>query len=444
MKNSTDISKENFLYQAELLSYLINDKSIYFKSIDHIRPDMFTGTYRRIFDSFIAMIKDNQEPDVLSLSERSTVPMDQVIKISNYFSGSPVPIEVLINELFDHMAKERLVKLAGFISSQATAGTDHEEIISQINTVIADLQIGNTTSVITMPVAVGELVNRINNNRKTERRFSGTPVGMKLFDVFMGGLHPGDLIILAGETSHGKTSLALSMMFNTAVMFNQPVGIISHEMTPEQLTGRLSAYATKISSKSLLFERLSDDDFQRFNKSIQVLINSNILIQDFIKRELSETLAAIRIMKMQHDIRYIVVENAGNINVKGKFDDESRTAEISKSMKSIAMELNITVILISHLSRERDGKKVQPTLNRLRHSGQLENDADVVLFIYSAEIHNKDFFDDDTDTEQVAAKGRVKVYIAKGRNVGMAQRYMYYAKELTYVSDVETRDEIPF
>jgi len=146
-------------------------------------------------------------------------------------------------------------------------------------------------------------------------------------------------------------------------------------------------------------------------------------------------LAAVRLMVVQHGVKYVVVENAGNINVKGKYDDESRTAEISKTMKALAIELKITVILISHLSRERDGKKVQPSLNRLRHSGQLENDADVVMFVYRAELHGFETFQDSSDEPGVSTTGMVKVYIAKGRNVGLAQTYMHFDEQLTLFTD---------
>lgn len=178
-----------------------------------------------------------------------------------------------------------------------------------------------------------------------------------------------------------------------------------------------------------------------FSQQIDKLVKSKIFIQDFIKRELSDTLAAIRLMVMQHGVKYVVVENAGNISVKGKNDDESRTAEISKSLKSLALELKIPIILISHLARERDGRKVQPEIHRLKHSGQLEQDADVVIFIYRAELHGFDAFQM-SDENDVPARGRVKTYIAKGRNYGLAKTYPDFLEEMTYVMDHE--DKMPF
>jgi len=435
MKSDYDRLNENLRFQKELLCHFLNDQNTYFKVFEFVRPEMFTGENRQLFNAFIKLITDKKEIDIINVSEQANIPLEIVTKTFTHFSGVQMPVMGLIHELFDYMAKGKLLNLAAFISSNITAGTDYELIIDQVNHITNDLTLGETASTITMMEAVTELLHQIENNRKNEYELNGIRTGLKIIDNHMGGLHTGDLVVLAGETSHGKTSFALSCMYGSATRYNIPVGIISHEMTPQQLTGRLCAYATEISSKHLLFGKLSDWEFKEFNLKINDLIKSNIFIQNFIKRELLDTVAAIRLMVLQHHVKYVVVENAGNINVKGKYDDESRTAEISKTMKALAIELKITVILISHLSRERDGKKVQPSLNRLRHSGQLENDADVVLFVYRAELHGFETFQDSSDEAGISTTGRVKVYIAKGRNVGLAQTYMYFDEQLTLFSD---------
>jgi replicative DNA helicase len=185
---------------------------------------------------------------------------------------------------------------------------------------------------------------------------------------------------------------------------------------------------------------LTDEEIQSFNYTIPALIKSKIFIQDFIKRELEDTVAAIRLMVMQKHIEYVVVENAGNINVKYFREDERRTAEISKTMKALAKELDICIILVSHLSRERDGKKVQPTLNRLRHSGQLEADADIVIFVYRAELHGYETFQDESDEEGIQTAGIIKVIIAKGRNIGVSQAYMRFDEQLIHFSENNDSD----
>ena len=282
-----------------------------------------------------------------------------------------------------------------------------------------------------MHEGIQSLYTVINNNRK-QQKFTGSPVGLSIVDKHMGGLQPGDLIILAGEVSHGKTSLAMTMLYNSAVIFGCKCGFISHEMTTEQVMARFAAYVTGMSAKYLLIGKLYDSEVQQFGQKVSKLIEANIFIQDYIKRELSDTVNAIRMMVLQKSIKWIAVENAGNINVKGKIEDEARTAEISKTLKALALELKITIVLISHLSRTKDGKKEQPELHRLRHSGQLEADADVVMFVYRAELHGCETFDNGLSTEN-----RAKVYIAKGRNYGLAVSYPFFDESTTYFTNDE-------
>jgi len=435
MKQLIDKQTENQRYQTELISMILNNDDVYIKAIDVLRPEMFSGTNRLIFDAYVQMIQQSKKPDPVALSTFSNIPIQQILDIVVEFQGVSMQLDSLLYELFDYMAKEKLTNLGMNISQQITAGSRYEDIVSIVNDTIRKLELGNSSSVITMEQGVSELFNIINNNR-SEKTFTGTPVGFKIVDVTMGGLQPGDLIILAGETSHGKTSFALSMLYNSAVNYNIKCGIISHEMTPEQLMSRFAAYTTNISAKHLLVGKLTDEQVHIFNSKIATLTKSNILIQDYIKRELTDTMAAVRLMVMQHQVKYVVIENAGNINVKNKHGDEERTAEISKSCKSLALELKITIILISHLSREKEGRKIQPELTRLRHSGQLEQDADVVMFIYRPELHGYDYFQG-SDESSIPAHGRAKIYIAKGRSYGLAKSYPEFLEELTYLKDYE-------
>jgi len=432
MKQLKDKQDENIKYQTELLAMILNNDSVYIKSIDVIRSDMFTDTRRIIFDTYVKMIQESKHPDSVSISTHSNVPLEEVLKIATTYSGTPMRLDALLYELFDYMAKSKLMQLGSNISQQVQAGSKYEDIISIVNDTLRKLELGNSSQVITMEQGVQSLLTIINNNRKDNAEITGTPTGFEMLDKHMGGLQPTDLIILAGEISHGKTALALSMMYNSAVLYGKRCGIISHEMSPEQLMSRFAAYTTHISAKQMLISKLTDEQVTIFSERIGTLVKANIFIQDYIKRELSDTLAAVRLMVMQHKINYVVIENAGNINVKGKFGDEERTAEISKSCKSLALELKIPIILISHLARERDGKKVQPDIHRLKHSGQLEQDADVVLFIYRPELHGFDVFECD---KSIPAKGRAKLYFGKGRNYGTAVSYPEFLEELVLFRD---------
>lgn len=432
-KQLQDKARENQQYQMEMLAMILNSDDVYIKAIDFLRPGLFTGVNRMVYEAFVKMVSLSMKPDPVSISTYANIPLGEVMKIATYYSGVPLQIEALLYELFDFFAKEKLTKLGANISQQITAGTKYDDIIDIVGRTLRSLELGNSSSVITMQEGVNSLLDVINANRKG-KEFTGTPTGFKLIDQHMGGLHPGNLIILAGETSHGKTAFALSMMFNSATRYNMPSAIISHEMTPDEIMSRLAAYSTNINAKHILTGKLTDEQVAIFADKVQLLIKSNIFIQDFIKRELSDTVAAIRLLVMQHHIKYVVVENAGNITVKGSHNDETRTAEISKTLKAIAIELKITVILVSHLSRDRENTKKQPELSRLRHSGQLEADADIVIFTYMAKLHGHEFF---PDNDEKPTDGRVETYIAKGRSYGLAKTYPDFIKELVYIRDHE-------
>lgn len=436
MKEQYDRVKENARYQMELLSYLINDDSLYIKSIDIIRAEMFTGINRQIFNAYVSLIQKSKSPDVVNISTEGNIEFDKVLEVATTFSGSPTEINSLLFELYQYMAGEKFSKLAGFISNQVTAGTDSEIIKEHILSELRSLDFGNTSKVITMEQGISMLYKIMDNNRKSTI-CTGIPVGLSIVDKHMGGLQKGDLIILAGETSHWKTSLALSMLYNSGVLFSQKCGIISHEMTVEQLTARLSAISTNISSKHLLTGKMSDFEINEFGNKVGGLMKSNIIIQDYINTELANTISAIRLMVIQCGVSWVVVENAGNITIKDiRNNEELRTSTVSRALKSIAKELGITVILISHLSRQKEGGRRQPDLARLKHSGQLESDADVVMFTYKADLHGWDTFSEaDSDDISDSTENRLKVFIAKGRNYGLAKSFPYANANNLYVVD---------
>ena len=132
MKQLLDKANENQKYQAELLSLILNNDDVYIKSIDIIRPGLFTGNNRIIFDSYTKMIRESKHPDAISISTESNVPLEEVLKVATYYSGAISSIDNILYELFDYYAKDKLTKLGANISQQITAGTDYESIVSKI------------------------------------------------------------------------------------------------------------------------------------------------------------------------------------------------------------------------------------------------------------------------------------------------------------------------
>ena len=440
MKTQYDKQQENRQLQKELLSMIISSDDLYIRLVDIIRPELFTETYNLIFESYVEVLKSGKKPDALNISRKGNIELSIVTEVCSYYSGSNIDAKSIVVELYEYHAANQFVKLGNTINNMVVAGNESEEIKSEIIKAVRKLDIGNSSHVVTMQAGLSMLYDNINNNRKTNKP-TGVQTGLNIIDKHMGGLQNGDLIIIAGETSNGKTALTLSMMYNSGVEFNEPCGFISHEMTTVQTFARLGAMETKISLKHLLTGRLNDEEIYLYSEAMKKIQSAPIFVQDWIKPELESTLAAARLMKLQYNVKYIAIENAGNIDVIGNRGDEHRTATISKACKSLAKELNIPVILISHLSRGEKTNKKPPSLDRLKHSGQLENDADVVLFVYNASLYGFDNWADvGAGFPYMETQNTIKAYIEKGRNYGLAESYLDFTPHTTLVSEKKIND----
>jgi len=267
MKEQYGRLKENNIHQKEFLAKLINDETLYVKSIDIIRPEMFTDINRMVFDSYVKLLYDGKKPNIVSISRQAGIELSVVSEIATFYSGSYISVDSLLVELYEFMAEGEFSKLASYISSSVSSGTESEKVKENILSSLRKLEFGNTSKCVDMNAGVSMLYKIIDNNRK-ELNTTGTRVGFKIIDKHMGGLQKGDYIVLAGESSHGKTSMAMSMLYNSAIAYNEPCGIISHEMTPEKIMARFAGMATGISGKHILTGKLIDSEIEQFNFNV--------------------------------------------------------------------------------------------------------------------------------------------------------------------------------
>lgn len=266
-------------------------------------------------------------------------------------------------------------------------------------------------------------------NQQNDGTLSGIGTGLSEFDSFSGGLQKSDLVVIAGETSQGKTSLALTIANNAALRYGAKVAFYSLEMSNTQLVARLMAQETGVSSKAILSQKLDRKVIAQIDKHISRLENAEIYFDDSSTTKLDSILRSIRAMKVKYGIELVVVDYLQLVKASGVQNREQHVAEVARSLKNIARELNICIIALSQLSRS-DSKK--PTLNRLRDSGQIEEAADVIMLIYRPEAYD------------LAYEGAFKGYnprssalidIAKGRNIGVKQFVVSFKKEATMFCD---------
>lgn len=267
-----------------------------------------------------------------------------------------------------------------------------------------------------MPSLVKQAIKEIEAARDTQGALIGLPTGFANLDRITSGFQKSDLIILAARPSMGKTALALTIARNMAVDFNKPIAFFSLEMSAVQLVMRLISSESELKAEKLKRGDLAGYEWQQLNDKINSLVEAKMFIDDTPALSIFELRAKCRRLKQQHDIQMVFIDylqlmSGGN---EGKGNREQEISQISRSLKALAKELNVPVLALSQLSRaveNRPGQSKRPILSDLRESGAIEQDADLVLFIYRPEYYKLDVFEDGTPTNRVA-----EVIIAKHRN----------------------------
>ena len=301
-----------------------------------------------------------------------------------------------------------------------------------------------------MPELVHKVLNQIDNARKHDGSFSGVPSGFIDLDKLTGGWQRSDLIIIAGRPGMGKTAFVLSMARNMAVDSQKPVAVFSLEMTADQLVSRLIASESELSASALRRGQLQNFEWEQLTSRIAPLIKAPIYIDDTPALSLFELRAKCRRLKAQYDIEMVVVDyiqlmTVGGDRKGGGVNREQEISAISRSLKSLAKELNIPVIALSQLNRSVEtrsstqGSK-KPQLSDLRESGAIEQDADLVLFIYRPEYYKI------TEDEQGnSTEGKAQIIVAKHRNGATDEFWLQFISKFARFQDLapSSFDQMP-
>ncbi|HEX4887971.1 MAG TPA: replicative DNA helicase [Luteibaculaceae bacterium] len=279
-------------------------------------------------------------------------------------------------------------------------------------------------------------ITEIENAKKNKDGISGVPSGFTDLDRVTSGWQPSDLIIVAARPAMGKTAFVLSMARNIAVDFKIPVAIFSLEMSSVQLVNRLISSETAISSEKLRKGHLSEQEYQQLHARIGALSEAPLFIDDTPALSIFELRAKSRRLVSQHGVRMIVIDYL-QLMTAGNSDGGNRVQEISaisRSLKIIAKELNVPIIALSQLSRavETRGGDKKPVLSDLRESGSIEQDADMVTFLYRPE-----YYDIHHDENNNPTRGVGQVIIAKHRNGSLETISLRFIGELTKFTNLD-------
>jgi replicative DNA helicase len=278
---------------------------------------------------------------------------------------------------------------------------------------------------------LNDAMERITNQDNGALR--GHATKHKYLDNILGGLQKSDLIILAARPSMGKTTLALDIARQSAIQHKVPVGIFSLEMSTQQLVDRMLAAESRVNAWKLRTGKLSlDEDFDKLRNSLDRLSKAPIFIDDQAGNTIMKMRSAARKLKSEHGLGLIIVDYLQLMGTAKHYDSMvNQVTEISRSLKSLAKDLDVPVIALSQLSRAIETRRDRPRLSDLRDSGSIEQDADVVMF-----IHRDDKYNENSDKPNIA-----QIIVEKHRNGPIGEMELYFDQEKsTFVSIDKQRD----
>ncbi|MEE4185262.1 MAG: replicative DNA helicase, partial [Gammaproteobacteria bacterium] len=320
---------------------------------------------------------------------------------------------------------------------EGRSGTDLVDAAEQAVYKIAEKGARGRREFVPLEAVCSEMLDRLDTLHQEGSDITGLSTGFKRFDELTQGLQNGDLIILAGRPSMGKTTLALNIAENAAFRVNDPVAVavFSMEMSTEQLALRFVSSLGRVQQGHLRNGNFSDDDWPRITTALQQMSQAPVYIDDTPGMSPSDLRSRARRLKRQHDIGLIIVDYLQLMQVPGTA--ENRTTEISnisRALKSLARELEVPVIALSQLNRSVEQRPDRrPVMSDLRESGAIEQDADLIVFIYRDEVYNK-------ETEK---KGQADVIIAKHRNGETGDLPLTFLGKFSRFENFQREFEIP-
>ena len=441
------------LEEAVLGAMLIDKKGVD-EVIDLIQPEAFYKTaHQTIFEAIFQLFQDSQPIDLLTVSSelRKKEKLESIggefylVQLSQRVASS-AHIEFHARIILQKFIQRSLIKISNeIIESAYKESTDVFDLLDEAESKLYDVTQGNIKkSSESAQNLVLEAKKKIEEISKREG-LSGISTGFEKLDKLTSGWQPSDLIIIAARPGMGKTALTLSMARNIAVMKQIPVAFFSLEMSSIQLITRLISAETGLSSEKLRTGKLADHEWQQLNVKVTDLEKAPLFIDDTPSLSIFDLRAKARRLSSQHQIKLIIVDylqlmTAGTSSKTGNREQEIST--ISRNLKALAKELDIPVIALSQLSRavETRGGTKRPMLSDLRESGAIEQDADIVSFIYRPEYYNIDEWDDE---ERSPSQGQAEFIVAKHRNGGLDNIRLKFIGHLGKFEDLDSFDS-PF
>lgn len=435
---------QNAEAEASLLGAILIDGDAIVKVADAVSAaDFFEARHQRIYEAMLDLYEKRSAIDVLTLSDklRNSGYLDMVggpsylTELTNF-----VPTAAHAEQYADIVAQKamrrRLISTAQELSSM---GFDESlglrDLIEEAETKlfsVSETQVKQ--NVISIEDILSESFERLDDLHKDKKSIRGIPTGYKDMDDMLAGLQRSDLFVLAARPAMGKTAFVLNLAHNVAVKAKEPVLIYSLEMGKEQLVDRLLSMQSGVDAWALRTGNLTDQDFEKIGEAMGVLSEAPIYIDDTPGITVSDLRTKARRQSHKQPLGLIVVDYLQLMSGGSRFSNSANRvqeiSEISRGLKGVARELNVPLIALSQLSRSVESRSPQiPQLADLRESGSIEQDADIVAFLY-----REDYYNPDSDRKNI-----LDVLIKKHRNGPVGGIELFFDRDKQKISSLDTR-----
>ena len=425
--------------QSVIGSMIIDREAITIASEIISGEDFYGKQYGVIFDTMVELNDEGKPVDLVTLQDRlreKDVPPEisslEFVKSMIDWVPTSANVKYYATIVAEKSTLRKLIRLNEEIENTCYTGKENLEVILEDTEkkVFELVQKRNTGDYVPIRQVVMNAMDKIEQASKNKGNVTGVATGFIDLDYRTAGMQPSDLILVAARPSMGKTAFVLNIAQHVAFKLNQTVAIFSLEMSKEQLVNRLFSLESRVDSQHLRTGNLSDAEWEKLIESAGVIGKSNLIIDDTPGISISELRSKCRKYKLDHDLKMIIIDYLQLMSGSGRGSDsrQQEISDISRSLKALARELNVPVIALSQLSRAVEQRPDhRPMLSDLRESGAIEQDADVVMFIYRDDYYNKD-----TDR-----KGIAEIIIAKQRNGPIGTVELVWLPDYTKFANLE-------
>lgn len=402
--------------------------------------DFYGKQYGIVFEAMVELNDEGKPVDLITLQDRlkeKDVPpeVSSLEFVRDLITAVPTSanIKYYANIVSEKAILRRLIRINEEIANTCYVGKESlETILEDTEKKVFDLvQRKGSNEYVPIREVVMNAMNRIEIASKNKGVVTGIPTGFIDLDYRTAGMQPSDLILVAARPSMGKTAFVLNIAQYVAFKQNKTAAIFSLEMSKEQLVNRLFSLESKVDSQHIRTGNLSDAEWEKLIESAGIIGKSNLIIDDTPGISISELRSKCRKYKLEHNLELVIIDYLQLMSGSGSGRSDSRQQEISdisRSLKALARELSVPVIALSQLSRAVEQRPDhRPMLSDLRESGAIEQDADVVMFIYRDDYYNKD-----TDM-----KGVAEIIIAKQRNGPIGTVNLAWLPDFTKFANIQ-------